>query len=260
MKTKALQYKYLPWAAAAALLGVAAFAIAQAGVADDGACGLGLPPGHPGFAQQEAQQAAEVEQNGFLRACKANLERYSVTFFPLALAGTGLAFEPVDLAGTPFARLNSLGGRSERMSGTPSRFYRGFRTVEGHTLTLFEHDMSADGSSMHRDPKLELERVNGLPARLVVLQAGAGEAVSVLSWLQGRRYYELWLEANAARDPLRRQLFALAESLPPSIPGCPKEIPPKRVSLGADGFPDIPMPLVLTQEQVDAMDAPRPCR
>lgn len=257
MNIKALRYKCLPWAAAAAVLGVAAFAIAHAGGADDPACGLGLPPDHPGFAQQEAQRAAEVRQNGFLRACKANLERYSVTFFPLALARTGLAFEPVDLAGTPFARLQSLGGRSERMSGTPSRFYRGFRTAEGHTLTLFEHDMSADGSSMYRDPKLELERVNGLPARLVVLQAGPDEAVSVLSWLQGRRYYELWLEANAARDPLRRQLFALAGSLPPSVPGCPNEIPPKRVALGADGFPDIPTPDVLTDEPIDA---PRPCK
>lgn len=45
--------------------------------------------------------------------------------------------------------------------------------------------------------------------------------------MQGREcYYEFWLEANAARDPLRRQLFALAESLPPSVPGCPREIAP----------------------------------
>lgn len=79
---------------------------------DVGACGLDLTPDHPGFAQG-AQRAAEVKQNGFLRACKANLERYSVTFFPLVLVRAGLA------------------------------------------------------------------------------------------------YYELWLEANTARDPLRRQLFAL---------------------------------------------------
>lgn len=256
MKIKALQYRWMPWAVAAAVLGVTAFAVVQANGADASACGLGLPPDHPGFAQQEAQRAAEVRQHGFLRVCKANLERYSVTFLPLVLARTGLAFEPVDLAGTPFARLHSLGGRSERMSGTPSRFYRGFRTAQGHTLTLFEHDMSADGSSMHRDPDLERERVNALPARLVVLQADNGDAVSVLSWLHGRRYYELWLEANAARDPLRRQLFALAESLPPSVPGCPREIPPKRVSLGADGLPDIPMPLVISDEP----EAPRPCK
>lgn len=126
---------------------------------DVGACGLDLTPDHPGFAQG-AQRAAEVKQNGFLRACKANLERYSVTFFPLVLVRAGLA------------------------------------------------------------------------------------------------YYELWLEANAARDPLRRQSLALAASLPPSVPGCPREIPPQRMSVGAGGFPDIPAPLVIS----DGPEPPRPCK
>jgi hypothetical protein len=255
MKITTPQYKCMPCIAAAAVVGVTAFALAHAGGADEGACGLGLPPDHPGFAQQEAQRAAEVKQNGFLRSCKANLERYSVTFVPLALARTGLAFEPVGLAGTPFARLHSLGGRPESISDTPSRFYRGFRTTEGHTLTLFEHDMSADGTNMFRDLKNELERVNGLPARLTVLQTGSGEAVSVLSWMQGRRYYELWLEANAARGPLRQQLFDLAASLPPSLPACPNEPPPR--PRGPGGFAEFEsMPLVLTDEP----EAPRPCK
>jgi hypothetical protein len=179
----------------------------------------------------------------------------------MVAATLGLDFEPVNLRSTPFARLDSLGGRSETVTDTQSRLYRGFRTPEGYTLTLFEHDMSADGSSMWRDPKDEPERINGLPARLLVLQASSGRSVSVLSWLQGRRYYEIWLEANAARNPMRARLFDLASSLPLSVPACPNETPPRRAALGPDGFPvDEPMPLTLTTEQMEALSRERSCK
>jgi hypothetical protein len=90
--------------------------------------------------------------------------------------------------------------------------------TDGRLLTLFEHDMSADGSSMQRDPADEPERINGLPARLIVLQGESGKAVSVLSWLEGRRYLELWLDANVVLTHTRPQLMALAASLPKSVP------------------------------------------
>ena len=247
--------------AGAATLAVSASAMAASTPPADAFCGLGLPPDAPGFARQQAQRDAEEKRHGFQRVCEANLERYAVAFLPMEQARTNLAFEPVDLGRTPFARLDSLGASPETVGDTVSRFYRGFRTPEGHVLTLFEHDMSADGSSMGRDPQDEPERINGLPARLIVLQAASGKAVSVLSWLQGRRYLELRLGANAARDPLRRRLFELAASLPASVPACPNELPPKRVVLGADGFPeDAPAPSVFTMEQVDAVSKPRPCK
>jgi hypothetical protein len=63
-----------------------------------------------------------------------------------------------------------LGGRAESVGDVPSRLYRGFRMPDGHRVTLFEHDMSADGSRSWRDPKDEPERINGVPARLVVME------------------------------------------------------------------------------------------
>ena len=134
---------------------------------------------------------------------------------------------------------------------------------DGHTLTLSEHDMSADGTNTWRAPEEELERINGLPARLTVLEASSGKAILHLSWVEGRRDYELWIDANVAREPLREQLFDLAASLSRSVPACPKEPPPKPVRLGPDGLPaDEPMPAVLTQAEVDRMfdKSKRPCK
>jgi hypothetical protein len=261
MKIHRLLTKSWPWIAGVGALAMAAQAMPGAEPAGTDACGLGLPPNAAGFAQQEEQRASEAKKNGFLHVCEANLQRYSVTFVPMAAATRGLDFDPVDLRSTPFAKLESLGGRSETVADAESRLYRGFRNPEGQALTLFEHDMSADGSNMWRDPKDEPERVNGLPARLIVLQASSGRAVSVLSWLQGRRYYEIWLEANAARNPMRARLFDLANSLPPSIPACPNEPPPKRAALGPDGFPvDEPMLRTLATEQIEALSRKRPCK
>jgi hypothetical protein len=184
------------------------------------ACGLGPPPDSPGFAEARARERAEVARNGYLRVCDANLARYDVSgqLRPLAAATQGLAFRPVALVGTPFAGFTTVGAMPESVGATASRLYRVFRMGDGHLLTLFEHDMSADGSSMQRAPADEPERINGLPARLVVLQGESGKAVSVLSWLEGRRYYELWLDANVALTHARPQLLALAASLPKSVP------------------------------------------
>jgi hypothetical protein len=171
----------------------------------------------------------------------------------MAKASEGLAFSPVELARTPFAQFKSLGGVAEAVGRTKSRFYRGFRVPGGHVVTLFEHDMSADGSNISRDPADEPEQVNGKPARLSVLQAGTGSAISHLSWTEGRRYYELWIDANVARSPLREQLFAMASSLPKSSPACPNEIPPKKVVRGPDGMPVFePPPASMTDAEMAA--------
>lgn len=225
-------------------------------------CGLGVPPGAPGYAEDQARKAADVRQNGFLRVCDADLQRYDISFSPIAAVVNGLAFRPVDLSQTPFAGFQSLGGAAEADNDTKSRFYRGFRMADGHELTLFEDDMSADGSRMWRDPKDEPERINGLPARLGIFQAGSGKATSVLSWTEGRRYYELWIDANVARTPLREQLFALAASLPAAVPACPNEPVREPIHIGPDGMPVFePPPQVLTVEQVnEELKKTRPCK
>ncbi|MES2296969.1 MAG: hypothetical protein V4582_07990 [Pseudomonadota bacterium] len=228
-------------------------------------CALGPPPDAPEFAQAQAREAAEVRANGFLRVCDANLERFDLSWRSTAGAVRNLASAPVELSGTPFAQFHSVGARAEAVSDINSRLYRGFRMPEGHTVTLFEHDMSADGSRATRAASDEPERINGRPARLVVLQADSGRAVSQLSWFEGRRYYELWIDANVAHHPLRASLFALAGALPAATPACPNEAAQPPMHIGPDGLPVEPaMPEVLTQEQMkaflDAKDGARPCR
>jgi hypothetical protein len=226
-------------------------------------CGLGAMPGTAAFAEQQARDAAEMHRNGFLRVCAGDLKRYEVSFSPIGTVSKRLAFQPVELARTPFASMTSLGASVESVGTKNSRLYRGFRLADGHRLTLFEHDMSADGTSMWRDPKDETDTVNGHPARLSVLQSSPGKAVSVLSWLEGRRYYELWLDANVALlAPLRTSLFTFAASLPLSVPACPGEAVPGPVRIGADGMPVLePPPAFLTAKQVQQMFAPaRPCK
>lgn len=198
--------------------------------------------------------------------CDGDLARFDISFQPLARATRDLAFQPVDLTQTPFARFESLGGRAERLMNVPSILYRGFRLPDGHVLTLSEHDMSADGSSTWRDPRDEPERINGLPARLTVLEAPSGSVVSHLSWVEGRRDYGLWVDANVTRAPLRplrKQLFALAELLPRSVPACPHEPPPKQFKFDKDGRRiQEPPPASLTVEQAEAMfdRRRRPCK
>ena len=235
-----------------AVVVIGLYAVAgYAGLMDQsGPCGLGLPPDAPGFADAKARDAAEMKKNGFLRVCEANLRRYHISFVPLAVAEAALAFKPAELTRTPFNQYESLGGRSESVSETRSRLYRGFRMSDGHTLTLSEHDLSADGTTVWRDPTDEPERINGLPARLNVIQAHSGNAISHLSWVEGRRSYELWVNANVAHQPLREQLFALAASLPTSVKACPNEPPPRSARLGPDGRPAFaPPPAVLSEEE-----------
>ena len=214
--------------------------------------------------QAVAARALQFQRDGFDRVCTGALDRFDISFSSLARATRKLAFTPVDLAHTPFAELRDLGGKVEFMSEVPSRLYRGFRTGDGHRLTLFEHDMSADGSRTWRDPQYESERINGVPARLTVMQDAAGASISLLSWVEERRAYELWIDANVNTTPrLRERLFALAASMPASIPGCPNEVPPKLLRIGADGSPESEsVGAGLTVAEMDAMFnvKKRPCK
>lgn len=204
---------------------------------------------------------AEALRNGYTRACKSDISRYDVSFGLLDRAIRKLAFIPVDLAHTPFTAFRSLGGSVESITDVPARLYRGFQMPDGHRLTLSEHDMSADGVHTYRRPEDEPERINGLRARLNVMEVNPAEAVSHLSWVEGRRSYELWIDANVAREPLRAQLFALAASLPKSMPACPNEPPEPAGSTDWERF-IAPPPVMQIDMTVAEMKNPRarPCR
>ncbi|MBA5606101.1 hypothetical protein H3H36_12110 [Duganella sp. FT3S] len=233
----------LTGAIAAAACGYALLSTAQSG--KNAACtGFGPPPGSPNFAKFEEQRAAEIKRTGYLMACEDILARYDVTsqLQPLKAMTTALQFRPLDLAGTPFSSFTNIGGLAEAVSNVNSRLYRSFRQPDGHLLTLFEHDMSADGTHSYRRPEDEPERINGLPARLMVLQATSGKAVSVLSWTEGRRGLELWINANVVLENKRAQFFALAASLPKSIPANAHEPESSPPMLGPDGKPVLSAP------------------
>jgi len=220
--------------------------------------------GHDAWQMVECGRNPPVQDgDGFRRVCNGDLNRFDISFTSIGRATRKLAFQPVDLARTPFAQLEPLGGQAEAVTGIRSRLYRGFRMPGGHTLTLSEHDMSADGVTTWRAPKDEPERINGLPARLTVLEDVSGTAVSHLSWVEGRRDYELWVDANIARVPLREQLFALAASLPRAVPACPGEKLRESIGVDENGFPIRPsLPHVLTVEEMDALGdrSKRPCK
>lgn len=212
-------------------------------------CQLGPPPNSPNFAKFEAQRAAEVKRAGYLTVCEDLLTRYDVTsqLRRLHTVIPKLQFQPVELAGTPFNSFTGIGGLDEAVTNVNSRLYRGFQMPDGHILTLFEHDMSADGTHSYRRPEDEPERINGLPARLVVLQAPSGKAVSVLSWTEARRYFELWIDANVVLEKKRDQFVALAASLPKSIPANPHEPESEKPMLGPDGMPVFSAPPAVNQ-------------
>ncbi len=202
---------------------------------------------------------AQARKDGFTHVCRSDMGRYDMAFGSLDRAVRKLAFTPVDLTHTPFAAFRSLGGSVEFITDIPSRLYRGFQMPDGHRLTLSEHDMSADGARTYRRPNDEPERINGLPARLNVMEVKPGQAVSHLSWVEGRRSYELWMDANVAREPLRAQLFALAAALPKSIPACPNEPPQPAGDTEWEHFTGPPPPPAITVTEMKNANT-RPCR
>ncbi|WP_296948643.1 hypothetical protein [uncultured Massilia sp.] len=113
------------------------------------ACGLGPAPDAPDAPdapRARARTAQDAGRTGYLRVCPADLDRFDVSagLRPLPLVLASLDFTPVSLADTPMATLTSLGGMAGTGGNAWTRLYRSFRLPDGRTLTLFEHDLSAD--------------------------------------------------------------------------------------------------------------------
>jgi hypothetical protein len=215
--------------------------------------------------------AAHAARAGYRRVCHADLARFDVSagLKPLPLALAGLDFTPADLADTPLATFTSLGGMAEVVDALRSRLYRSFRMPDGRMLTLFEHDLSSADMDGAHPPHDARERINGMPARLDVLQGDAGRAVSVLSWRDGRRDYRLWVDANVTLDNSRARLLALAATLPraaqpmPPVPSMPASAPQAQQGMASAATPVhalAPAAIVLAAghaQAADAMPAPR---
>lgn len=94
------------------------------------------------------------------------------------------------------------------------------------------------------------ESVANVKSRL----ASSGKAVSVISWKEGRRYYELWMNANVTLGQLRPQLFSLGAAFPKSVPARKHEPELMPFVAGPDGIPHEPQPpATLSDEQMKAL-------
>ena len=218
-----------------ALLAPASLALAQTLF-----CGLGPPPGSPGFAQHEQAQDQQRRTLGYVLVCDENLRRFDYASMakPLKEAAGRLAFTPVPLDSTPFKDFVALGGMPDMFMGAagPAALHRTFRTPQGHIVDLFEWDMSVAGGQITARADLQTEQVNGTPAQIIVLQAPSGKAVSILSWIEGRRRYELSISANVKTSRLSPTLVQLASSIPKSVPARMRE------AESAFPFPPPPQP------------------
>ena len=183
-------------------------------------CGLGPPPGSPGFAELEQLQEQQRAALGYSLVCDENLRRYDhvAAAQPLPLVMARLAFQPVALENTPFREFEMVGGVPDLPAEAgASALHRIFRTAAGQVIDLREWDLSVLSAEVFSKRELQTQQVNGAPAQLLVVQAPSGRAVSLLAWVEGRRRYELSIDTNVVAAPPSPTLQALAASLPKSV-------------------------------------------
>lgn len=228
------------WAGFGLVVLIAAGACARAGaqamvtVSD---CGFGPPPGSPDFAARKARHAAEVRERGYESVCESYFQPGERPWRSGPLEDAKLAFQPLDLAHTPFAGFDGEGYDVDSINHKNTMLYRRFALPDGHHLVLFEHDMSADGSQALLDPIDEPGHIGGLKGHLIIMQAPSGKAMSLLVWVEGRRMVSLETDTNVGTaGPARERLIALATSLPASIPACRHEPPLDPMVIGPDGM------------------------
>ena len=203
-------------------------------------CGLGPPPGSSTFVEHQRRQNEQRKALGYLLVCNDALRQYDYASLvrPLDQATKNLAFTPVKLESTPFSRLQLLGAIPDHFGDAgPSALHRTFRSTSGDVIDLFESVTTGEGSVVFHNPANLTKRINGLPAQLVILQAPSGRAVSILSWVEGNRAYELSINTNANLQDSSPSLLVLAQSIPKSasiilreseneLPPAPPFIPP----------------------------------
>ena len=203
------------------VLAVAALASAPTGGQErEVHCGLGPPPGASNYVEHERKQAKQRAELGYLLTCADNLRRYDYLARANRLEGVlpRLAFKPVSLDATPFSQLQAAGGSADYfVDGRAAGMHRTFRSSAGRIIDLLEWDMSVSGGSVTSQQSLQTERVNDSPAQLTVVQTTSGKAVSILSWVEGRRYYELSIDTNVKVFGLS-DFLQLACSIPRSVP------------------------------------------
>lgn len=204
--------------AAIVILALSPMALAQS---ERPFCGLGPPPGSASFEQHERAQDQQRSALGYVRVCEDDLRRFDYASRARSMdrATARLNFTPVSLQSTPFEGFRALGGMPDHFGdGGASALHRTFKSPQGHIVDLFEWDMSVSGGQVKKRADLQTEQVNGAPAQLIVIQASSGKAVSILSWVEGRRHYELSVDVNVKTSTISPTLFQLASSIPKSVP------------------------------------------
>ncbi|MBA3505819.1 MAG: hypothetical protein H0T80_08590 [Betaproteobacteria bacterium] len=206
--------------------------VGQTGIAiasDEEFCGLGPAPDSPEFAASLARRDAQRSLLGYEKVCDQNLGRFDLQrdARPSDSVLSKLAFIPVNLVSTPWARYQPIGAIAEgRGTQELNAVTRLFRRDDGLIVSLFEWDLSIDGggtAASFRPPDLI---VNGWPGYRSILQSKSGKAYSILSWQGATRKFELVLNANVKLLGEETAFITLAESIPSGIPSGTKQPAP----------------------------------
>lgn len=216
-------------------------------------------PGQPGFAEWQRERDRQRAQTGYDRVCVRGLDWFDAHVGrarPMDVVMGRLAFEPVALESTPFRNFRLLGGVADRPVARlgASALRRVFRSPAGRVIQLEEWDMSL-GGSVYRRPDLLTQRVNGAPAQLTILRTDAGRAVSRLSWIEGRRLFDLSIDEDVGSPDRKSAFLSLAESIPRSLPAGTRT-PPDRSEPVLPGEPSFNPPKYIYVQPV----APKPAR
>lgn len=153
--------------------------------------------------------------DGMRLVCRADMKRFHLEdeVVPIDQISEKPDFEPVKLDDTRFTELIFIGGKTENVLGKTSILYRVFRKNDGRAITLVEHEMSVDGVSVGKGGAIENSLLNGKPVRLTVLHSYNGDAISFVDWIDGTRYFQLWIDENVIENKTKKYFFSLAESL-----------------------------------------------
>lgn len=178
-------------------------------------CGIGQPPGSPGFDDWNKKVEQQRRDLGYLLVCDSNFEQYR---FEDQIAEDNtvrrLAFAPRDLDGSAFGKMQFLGSLADGFGDRGAAMYRRvFKGPDGEVITLLEFSLRNDAgvTRMRNDGLL---RIRDAEAQLTIVQATSGKGITLLAWQEDATYIEVTIDRGADDGRSKEHLIRLAESLP----------------------------------------------
>lgn len=161
----------------------------------------------------------DLARKGYIEVSEEEVQRlkgFEAVFRPMDQVYSLLAFEPVSLENTPFARFNPGGGLP---SGTNlgekwTAVTRIFTMPNGAIIQLIESDLITSGGYSIYAKEAINENINGFPAVFIVEQAASGNAITSIVWTTTTKNYTLEMEGNVKKNGQYKHFLNLAKSIP----------------------------------------------